>query len=222
MRGPISSTPTAGRGTNACCARCWRMVLPRPALFRLALLGARIARPFARLIPERRSARQCVRCWPARERCRRRARSADRACIRAGRAARARGAAGWLRAAGAGAGDQRGYDPPADAAWRRGGGAARAPAAAARSRTIWASMRHAMASARANIAAWSREIDGEGLDAIVINASGCGTTVKDYGFMFRTEPELRSRPRRVAARACDISEYPGAYRLCSRRASSRS
>ena len=47
----------------------------------------------------------------------------------------------------------------------------------------------AMASARANIAAWSREIAGEGLDAIVINASGCGTTVKDYGFMFRTEPE---------------------------------
>ena len=44
-------------------------------------------------------------------------------------------------------------------------------------------------SARANIAAWSREIDGDGLDAIVINASGCGTTVKDYGFMFRTEPE---------------------------------
>src|SRR3546814_1366508 len=41
--------------------------------------------------------------------------------------------------------------------------------------------------ARANIAAWTREIDGDGLDAIVINASGCGTQVKDYGFMFRED-----------------------------------
>ncbi len=66
----------------------------------------------------------------------------------------------------------------------------------------------AMASARANIAAWSREIEGEGLDAIVINASGCGTTVKDYGFMFRSEPEpWRSRAAKVAALACDISEF---------------
>ncbi|HMB77932.1 MAG TPA: heterodisulfide reductase-related iron-sulfur binding cluster, partial [Kiloniellaceae bacterium] len=41
----------------------------------------------------------------------------------------------------------------------------------------------ALAAAKANIDAWHREIDGDGLDAIVINASGCGTTVKDYGFM---------------------------------------
>ena len=47
----------------------------------------------------------------------------------------------------------------------------------------------AMASARANIQAWSQDIEGEGLDAIVVNTSGCGTTVKDYGFMFRSEPE---------------------------------
>ena len=66
----------------------------------------------------------------------------------------------------------------------------------------------AMASARANIAAWSREIEGEGLDAIVINASGCGTTVKDYGFMFRSEPEpWRSNAEKVSALACDISEF---------------
>ena len=46
-----------------------------------------------------------------------------------------------------------------------------------------------MASARANIAAWHANVEGgEGLDAIVINTSGCGTTVKDYGFMFRSEP----------------------------------
>ena len=46
------------------------------------------------------------------------------------------------------------------------------------------------AAARANIESWTREIAGEGLDAIVINASGCGTTVKDYGFMFREDAEL--------------------------------
>ncbi|MBO1073156.1 glycolate oxidase subunit GlcF [Roseomonas marmotae] len=65
----------------------------------------------------------------------------------------------------------------------------------------------AMALARANIEAWTREIEGEGLDAIVINASGCGTTVKDYGFMFRTEaPELAEKAAVVSARARDISE----------------
>ena len=63
----------------------------------------------------------------------------------------------------------------------------------------------AMRLARANIAAWTREIEGEGLDAIVINASGCGTTVKDYGFMFRGEPEA-AQAAKVAALAADISE----------------
>jgi glycolate oxidase iron-sulfur subunit len=63
----------------------------------------------------------------------------------------------------------------------------------------------AMATARAAIAGWTREIEGEGLDAIVVNTSGCGTTVKDYGFMFRTEPE-RADAERVAALALDISE----------------
>jgi glycolate oxidase iron-sulfur subunit len=66
----------------------------------------------------------------------------------------------------------------------------------------------AMHSARANITAWSREIAADGLDGIVINASGCGTTVKDYGFMFRSEPEpWRSQAEQVSALACDISEF---------------
>lgn len=63
----------------------------------------------------------------------------------------------------------------------------------------------AMASARANIAAWSREMAGEGLDAIVVNASGCGTMLKDYGFMFRAEPEAAAAAR-VSALAMDISK----------------
>ena len=66
----------------------------------------------------------------------------------------------------------------------------------------------ALAAAAANIAAWCAEADGAGLDAIVVNASGCGTVVKDYGFMFRTAAEpLRAQAARVAALAVDISEY---------------
>jgi glycolate oxidase iron-sulfur subunit len=66
----------------------------------------------------------------------------------------------------------------------------------------------ALASARTNIAAWSREIDGAGLDAILVNTSGCGTTVKDYGFMFRTRPEA-AQAAAVSALALDISQYLG-------------
>jgi glycolate oxidase iron-sulfur subunit len=60
--------------------------------------------------------------------------------------------------------------------------------------------------AKANITAWLHEIDGAGLDAIVINASGCGTTVKDYGNMLAAEPEWHARAERVANLAKDVSE----------------
>lgn len=63
----------------------------------------------------------------------------------------------------------------------------------------------AHASAAKNIRAWVREMDGEGLDAIVINTSGCGTTVKDYGHMFRTDA-LASDAARVSSIAMDVSE----------------
>src|SRR6185312_5374825 len=68
----------------------------------------------------------------------------------------------------------------------------------------------ALANARANIGAWSRELiseGGEGLDAIIINASGCGTTVKDYGFMLRTDPAWRERAERISSLTVDVSEY---------------
>jgi glycolate oxidase iron-sulfur subunit len=60
-------------------------------------------------------------------------------------------------------------------------------------------------SAAANIRAWAREMDGDGLDAIVINTSGCGTTVKDYGHMFRNDP-LAADAARVSAIAKDVTE----------------
>ncbi|SEO74556.1 glycolate oxidase iron-sulfur subunit [Salinihabitans flavidus] len=61
------------------------------------------------------------------------------------------------------------------------------------------------ATAEKNIRAWTAEMDGHGLDAIVINTSGCGTTVKDYGHMFRNGP-LAADAARVADLAMDVSE----------------
>ena len=63
----------------------------------------------------------------------------------------------------------------------------------------------AHAFAARNIRAWTREMKGEGLDAIVVNASGCGTTVKDYGHMFRGD-RLAWRAEQVSALAKDVSE----------------
>ncbi len=59
--------------------------------------------------------------------------------------------------------------------------------------------------AAANIAAWMAEKAADGLDAVVINTSGCGTTVKDYGHMFRTSA-LAPDAATVAGLAKDISE----------------
>ncbi|MFJ5370734.1 glycolate oxidase subunit GlcF [Bosea sp. CER48] len=65
----------------------------------------------------------------------------------------------------------------------------------------------ALAFARANIDAWIAEVRGEGLDAILITASGCGTTIKDYGFMFRNEPAYAEKAAQVAALAKDVTEF---------------
>lgn len=63
------------------------------------------------------------------------------------------------------------------------------------------------AAAKRNIDAWISEMDGPGLDAIIITASGCGTTVKDYGFIFRDDPDYARKAARVSAAAKDISEF---------------
>ncbi|MDG1280101.1 MAG: glycolate oxidase subunit GlcF [Pseudorhodobacter sp.] len=60
-------------------------------------------------------------------------------------------------------------------------------------------------SAAANINAWMAEKRAGGLDAVVINTSGCGTTIKDYGHMFRNDP-LAADAAAVSGMAMDISE----------------
>jgi glycolate oxidase iron-sulfur subunit len=65
----------------------------------------------------------------------------------------------------------------------------------------------ALAAARRNIDAWTREIATAGLDAVLVTASGCGTTVKDYGFMLRGDSAYAGKAARISALARDISEY---------------
>jgi glycolate oxidase iron-sulfur subunit len=62
----------------------------------------------------------------------------------------------------------------------------------------------ALAQARTNIDAWNGL---GGLDAVVITASGCGTTVKDYGFMLRNDPAYAESAARISSLAKDIAEY---------------
>ena len=70
----------------------------------------------------------------------------------------------------------------------------------------------ALVSARANIDAWTHEMVN-GLDAILITTSGCGTTVKDYGFMLRADPAYAEKAAAISALAMDISEYLAALKL---------
>ncbi len=65
----------------------------------------------------------------------------------------------------------------------------------------------ALASARKNINAWYAEIEAGNLDAIIINTSGCGTTVKDYGHMFEHDQDIAEKAKIVANLAKDVTEY---------------
>ncbi|PZW48020.1 glycolate oxidase iron-sulfur subunit [Humitalea rosea] len=184
-------------------------ILPYPARFRLALAGARLARPLARFIPGRSMTAQRLRAMlrlapasvPARS-------PVERPGVH--RAIGTRRARVALLAGCA----QQVLDPAINEATIRLLTRMGVEVVVANGAGCCGALTHhmgqhdaAMAAARQNIGAWWREIDGEGLDAIVVNASGCGTTVKDYGHMFREEPEpWRGRAARVAALAKDISE----------------
>ncbi|MFN3869203.1 MAG: glycolate oxidase subunit GlcF [Hyphomicrobiaceae bacterium] len=71
----------------------------------------------------------------------------------------------------------------------------------------------ALAAARQNIDAWMNEIEKAPVDAIVINASGCGTTVKDYGYMLRHDPAYAEKARRVSELTKDVTEFIAGYDL---------
>jgi len=67
----------------------------------------------------------------------------------------------------------------------------------------------ALAMARRNVDAWTREIEGQPLDAIIVNVSGCGTMVKDYGHMLRLDAAYAEKAAKVSALARDITEFIG-------------
>jgi len=71
----------------------------------------------------------------------------------------------------------------------------------------------ALARARANIGVWLREADQNGLDAILVTTSGCGTVIKDYGYMLREDRDFAAPAARISALAKDITEYVGGISL---------
>ncbi|NMG40751.1 glycolate oxidase subunit GlcF [Chelativorans sp. ZYF759] len=64
-----------------------------------------------------------------------------------------------------------------------------------------------LAAARNNVDVWIRVAEAGPLDAIIITASGCGTTIKDYGHMLRLDPAYAEKAARVSALAKDVTEY---------------
>ncbi|HEY2132913.1 MAG TPA: glycolate oxidase subunit GlcF [Acetobacteraceae bacterium] len=197
--------PWHDRAMRALLAR----VLPHPATLRAALFGARLVRPLAGLIPGRFMLAQRLRALLSLTPARLPAASVTerpavhRALgVRRGRVALLAGCA------------QQVLDPAINEATIRLLTRLGTEVVVARGAGCCGALTHhmgrhdqAMESARANIAAWTREAEGEGLDAIIVNTSGCGTTVKDYGFMFRAEADDAARAQRVSALALDISEY---------------
>ena len=65
----------------------------------------------------------------------------------------------------------------------------------------------ALAAAKRNVDAWSKEMAKGAIDAIIINASGCGTTVKDYGHLLSGDGDYAERAKQVSAIAKDITEF---------------
>ena len=67
--------------------------------------------------------------------------------------------------------------------------------------------RDALARARANIGAWTREAEQGGLDAILVTTSGCGTVIKDYGYLLREDRDFAGPAAKISGLAKDITEY---------------
>jgi len=58
-----------------------------------------------------------------------------------------------------------------------------------------------------NINVWYDEYIKGNLDAILSNTSGCGTTIKDYGFIFRNNKEMKKKAKKISELTKDVSEY---------------
>jgi glycolate oxidase iron-sulfur subunit len=177
-------------------------VLPRPALFRLALIGALVARPLAKLLPGRLGA--MLRLAPAR--------LPSRSAMDRPQVFAAHGSTRLRVALLAGCAQQV-LSPPINEATirlltRLGCEVAIAPDAGCCGALVHHMGRtdDSHVAAARNIRAWSALWDGKGPDRVVVNASGCGTTVKDYGHMLRSDAGLAGPAARISAMTRDVSE----------------
>jgi glycolate oxidase iron-sulfur subunit len=69
--------------------------------------------------------------------------------------------------------------------------------------------------ARANIKAWLAEAERGSLDAILVTTSGCGTVIKEYGFMLRQDRDFAAAAAKVSGLTKDITEYISGLELKS-------
>jgi glycolate oxidase iron-sulfur subunit len=179
------------------------LVLPRPLLFRIALAGAYFARPFRRLLSGRLGAMMALA--PARLSPPSpigRPQVIPVSGTRRGRVALVTGCA------------QQVLSPAINEATARLLTRHGIEVVIPRGQGCCGALVHHMgrtgaahAQAARNIGAWTREIERGGLDAIIINTSGCGTTIKDYGFMFRGDKALAKDAEKVSRLSRDITEY---------------
>ncbi|WP_127106886.1 glycolate oxidase subunit GlcF [Pararhodobacter zhoushanensis] len=177
-------------------------VLPHPTRFRLALLGAKFGRPFAFLMPDARLKAMLAmapRVIPPVSR-------NDAPQVFAAQGARRMRVALMTGCA------QRALNTDINDATIRVLTRLGCEVVVARGAGCCGALTHHMgktdeshAAAAKNIRAWMAEVQGAGLDAVVINTSGCGTTVKDYGHMFRNAP-LAADAAVIAGLAKDVSE----------------
>ncbi len=178
------------------------LILPRPALFRAALVGGILVKPFARFLPARLAAMLALApaSLPTPS-------PMDRPQIFPARGQRRMRVALLTGCA------QQVLSPGINEATIRLLTRHGCEVAVAAGAGCCGALTHhlgksnaAHEAARKNITAWLGLWDGAGPDAIVINASGCGTTIKDYGFMLRDDPNWAASAARVAEGAKDISE----------------
>jgi glycolate oxidase iron-sulfur subunit len=178
------------------------VILPHPTRFRLALQGAKLAKPFAAVFPKRFHAMFAMApaTLPPRG-------SSDRPAIHPARGPLRMRVALLTGCA------QRVLDPAINEATIRVLTRHGAEVVVIAGVGCCGALQHHMgqedashAMAAGNIRAFMAEKQARGLDHIVINTSGCGTTLKDYGFMLREDPHLAADAAAVSTMSRDISE----------------
>ncbi|MFV3074032.1 glycolate oxidase subunit GlcF [Niveispirillum fermenti] len=177
-----------------------RLTLPHPGRFRAAMGLARVARPFRTLLP--RAMRGMLDLAPARIH----GRTAQEGPAHFPAEGRRRMRVGLLPGC-----VQPALDPAINEAAIRLLTRLGVEVVVAKGVGCCGALTHHMghdghAFAAANIRAWMAEVEGPGLDAVIVTASGCGTTVKDYGHMFRDDAALAGPAARIAALARDVTE----------------